>query len=126
MLEKLHASRIVAIEANTRAFLKCLIIKELLGLQQMRFLCGNFVEYLRQDEENFQICLASGVLYHMQNPAELIALLARRCSEHLFMWTHYYEPTIISANPLVSPKFIGSIDNEYRGFHHTLYRQEYQ
>jgi hypothetical protein len=126
MLEQLGASRIVAIEANTRAFLKCLIIKELLGLQRARFLCGDFVEYLHQDGESFHICLASGVLYHMQNPAELIALLARRCSEHLFVWTHYYDPAIISANPLLAPRFTGSEFSEYEGFQHTLYRQEYQ
>src|SRR5205814_564703 len=40
MLEKMGAESIVAIEANTKAFLKCLIIKEILDLKSARFLCG--------------------------------------------------------------------------------------
>jgi len=32
------------------------------------------------------VCLASGVLYHMQNSAELIGLMAARCSGHIIMW----------------------------------------
>ncbi|HEY9709972.1 MAG TPA: hypothetical protein V6D48_17330, partial [Oculatellaceae cyanobacterium] len=47
MIERLGAGEIVSIEANTRAYLKCLIVKELLELKHTRFLCGDFVEYLR-------------------------------------------------------------------------------
>jgi hypothetical protein len=126
MFEKLGASEIVAIEANTRAFLKCLIIKELFDLKRARFLCGDFVEYLRQEKATFQICFASGVLYHMQNPVELIALLAEHCSEHLFLWTHYYDASVILPSPPLAAKFNGSRQNDYKGFTHTLYRQEYQ
>jgi len=126
MLEKLGASKIVAIEANTRSFLKCLIVKNLLDLKRAQFLCGDFIEFLRQEGLNFQVCFASGVLYHMQNPAELIALLTRCCSEHLFVWTHYYDDVIISSNPALAPKFKSSTQSEYESFKHTLYRQEYQ
>lgn len=126
MFEKLGASEIVAIEANTRAFLKCLVVKELLGLRCAQFLCGDFTEFLRQEGSSFQICFASGVLYHMQNPVELIALLARRCSEHLFLWTHYYDASVILPSPPLATKFNGSKQGEYKGFKHTLYRQEYQ
>ena len=126
MLERSGASEIVAIEANTRSFLKCLIVKNLLDLKRAQFLCGDFVEFLRQEGLSFQVCFASGVLYHMQNPAELISLLARCCSEHLLIWTHYYDGAIISSNPALAPKFKSSTQNEYDGFKHTLYQQEYQ
>ncbi|MBW4693767.1 MAG: class I SAM-dependent methyltransferase [Lyngbya sp. HA4199-MV5] len=127
MLEKLGASSIVAIESNTHAFLKSLIIKELFELKRSRFLYGDFIEFLRQeDTPSFQVCLASGVLYHMQKPAELIALLSRHCLEHLFLWTHYYDAAIIAANPSLLPKFNDSTQSDYEGFQHTLYRQEYQ
>ncbi|MBW4470183.1 MAG: hypothetical protein KME45_07225 [Stenomitos rutilans HA7619-LM2] len=127
MLEKLGASSIVAIESNTHAFLKSLIIKELFELKQARFLYGDFIAFLHQEKTpRFQVCLASGVLYHMQNPAELIALLSRHCLEHLFLWTHYYDAAVISADPSLSPKFNKATQSEYEGFQHTLYRQEYQ
>lgn len=125
MLERLGASEIVSIEANTRAYLKCLIIKELLELKRARFLCGDFVEYLRTNQRNFDICIASGVLYHMQNPVELIALATKACNQ-LFIWTHYYDQAIISKNPNLAHKFLNGTSKEYAGFKHILYRQEYK
>ena len=40
--------------------------------------------------KTFDICFASGVLYHMRNPAELIALIAR-ATDRVLLWTHYME-----------------------------------
>jgi hypothetical protein len=125
MLERLGAASIVSIEANTRAFLKCLIIKELLELKRTRFLCGNFVEYLRTNSTKFDVCIASGVLYHMENPAELIALVAKT-SDRLFLWTHYYDRNLISSNSGLSHKFSKGTSAEYGGFQHVLYRQSYK
>ncbi len=125
MLERAGAAEVVAIEANARAFLKCLIVKEVLGLQRVHFLCGDFVAYLRSAPRHFDVIVASGVLYHMRNPVELIALMAR-ASERIFVWTHYYDAEIIRASPILAPKFPSSFTAEYAGFTHTLYRQEYQ
>ena len=126
MLEKAGAAAITAIDANTRSYLKCLVIKEILQLQKANFLYGDFIEYLKQQDEPFEICLASGVLYHMQKPAELIALLASRCTQYIFIWTHYYDHEIISANPNLAHKFSEPIEGEYQGFSHQLYCQEYK
>ena len=125
MLERLGAAEIVSIEANTRAYLKCLIIKELLELRRSRFLCGDFVEYLRTNQKKFDVCIASGVLYHMSNPVELIALAAK-ASDQLFIWTHYYDQAIISGEPKLAYRLSDGIPGEYEGFRHTLYRQEYK
>ncbi|NJR59199.1 MAG: class I SAM-dependent methyltransferase [Cyanobacteria bacterium CRU_2_1] len=124
MLERLGADSIIAIEANTHAYLKCLITKELLGLQHVRFLHGDFVEFLRNSQESFDICIASGVLYHMRNPCELIALMSKACSQ-LFIWTHYYDEAIISASSSLAHKFSDHVLTEYSGFQHILYRQNY-
>jgi hypothetical protein len=125
MLERFGAASIMSIEANTRAYLKCLIVKELLELKRVCFLCGDFVEWLRTNRTRFDVCIASGVLYHMRNPAELIALAAK-ASDRLFIWTHYYDQAIISKNPKLAHKFSSGMPNEYAGFQHTLYRQEYK
>jgi hypothetical protein len=126
MLERFGAKDVIAIEANKRAYLKCLIVKELLQMQRVRFLCGDFVDYLRADGPSFSICVASGVLYHMRNPAELIALLARRCTRHLLLWSHYYDHDTITGNPNLACKFPQQATAEHEGFAHTLYRYEYQ
>ena len=62
----------------------------------------------------------------MQNPAELIALLAKHCTQHLYIWTHYYDQKIISASKALAPRFNCSQLAEVAGFQHTLYQQEYQ
>ncbi len=125
MLEQAGAAEVIAIEANSRAFLRCLIVKELLKLQRVQFLCGDFVAYLRTAPRRFDLIIASGVLYHMRNPAELIALLAQT-SDRIYVWTHYYDEAIIKASPVLAPKFPSSTPTEYGGFAHQLYRQEYQ
>ena len=104
MLERFGAGRIVAIEANRRAYLRCLVIKEIFGLRRVEFLCGDFVEYLRQTDETFDLCLASGVLYHMRKPDEMLRLAAR-ASDRLYLWTHYYDADLIGANPQVAAHF---------------------
>lgn len=124
MLEKLGAASIIAVEANTRAYLKCLIVKEIMGLTRTHFLCGDFVEYLRNSPDKFDVCFASGVLYHMLNPVELLTLMAE-VSDKIFIWTHYYDAEIIHRNAIVAPKFTDSIAADHNGFKHTLYRYEY-
>jgi hypothetical protein len=124
MLEQHGADSVTAIEANTRAYLKCLIIKELMGLERVRFLCGDFVEYLRTAGTTFDICIASGVLYHMREPAELVALISK-VARRVLLWTHYYDHAIISSNPALAPTFPTSKPSEYQGFAHTLYQKSY-
>lgn len=125
MLEQAGAASIVAIEANRRAFLKCLITKEILKLQRATFLCGDFVEYLRTTSDKFDACMASGVLYHMLKPVELIALLGK-VSNCLYFWTHYYDSALIKKRSYLIPKFPDSQRSEFAGVSHTLHRFEYQ
>lgn len=124
MLEVYGAASVLSIEGNTRAYLKCLIAKEVLDMKRVRFLCGDFVEYLKESSEQFDLILSSGVLYHMRNPAELIALLARH-TNRITLWTHYYDERIQS-DPNIRSKFPSHAPAETEGFRHTLYRQEYQ
>lgn len=127
MLEQAGVNQITAIEANSQAYLKCLIVKELLALKKVRFLCGDFVAYLRDAPgPMFDLGVASGVLYHMKNPAELLALLAKRCQRYLFVWTHYYDEALIAKNARMAYKLTRAAPAEYQGFKHTLYRHEYQ
>ena len=89
-LERLGAESVVAIEANIEAYLKCLIVKELLNLRQSRFLLGDMVEFLGTSTERYDLVFASGVLYHMSDPLRLLESIARR-TNRCFLWTHYYD-----------------------------------
>jgi hypothetical protein len=125
MLERAGAKSVLAIESNSRAFLKCLIVKELLGLERVYFQCGDFLEYLRRDPLRFDFVLASGVLYHQRNPVELIRRLAA-VTDRVLVWTHYYDEAIMQASATLAPKFPRHDMAAYEGFRHTLHRQEYQ
>jgi len=127
MLEQLGAAHVTAVEASTRAFLKCLTVKELTGLRRVSFLCGDSVAYLRDlaADQRFDVGIASGILYHLVNPIELIALLAARC-DRVFLWTAYYDETRIRQRPKLAARFQGSVSATHAGFAHTLYRHRYR
>lgn len=102
LLEQLGAGRIIAVEANSEAFLKCLIAKNALAMRT-EFLLGDILEYLRYVHLHFGIIFCSGVLYHMEDPFELIHLMTQRTSR-IFLWTHYYTPqshSHLSAMPVI-------------------------
>jgi hypothetical protein len=125
MLERLGAASVLSIEANTRAYLKCLIAKEILELKRAHFLCGDFVEYLRNEDTRFDVTIASGVLYHMKNPVELIGLLSK-VTNKIFIWTHYYDYEIISDNSSIPKNKFGETTTfEHGGFRHDLHRYYY-
>jgi hypothetical protein len=94
-------------------------------MKRVKYLCGDFVEYLKTSPEQFDLIVSSGVLYHMRNPVELIALLASH-TNRIFMWTHYYEDSRIKSDLNLRHKFPSRSLVEVQGFSHTLYRQEYQ
>ncbi len=126
MLERAGADHVIAVEANKDAFLKCLVVKELLGLSRCSFLCGNAVEYLAQTEDHFDVCWCSGFLYHMVEPVQLIELISRRASR-LYLWTHFYDADLLSDDKDTSKAFKDqhTTTGQYQGFTFQLHRQSY-
>lgn len=86
-----RVDRVVSVEANRNAFLKCLIVKNLFDLHNVEFLYGDFTKM--SPHEKFDLIVAVGVLYHMEDPIKLIELLSQK-SDRIFFWTHYYEPNL--------------------------------
>jgi hypothetical protein len=84
----LHAAgaNVIAIEANKLAFLRCLVAKEILGLTNARFYLGDFVKWLEMNETNYDLIVASGVLYHMRDPLRLLRAMAQRTGS-IYLWT---------------------------------------
>lgn len=124
-LEKAGAQSVLAIEANTRAYLKCLVAKEITGMQRVKFVCGDFMAYLRQSPPRFDFILASGVLYHQSEPVELIHRLSQ-ITNRMLIWTHYYDEAIIRSIPHLKDNFQVTRESEYAGFTHSLHQQEYR
>ncbi len=118
------AAEIVAIEANQRAYLKCLVAKEILRSTRSRFLLGDFNQYMAESGERFDLVVACGVLYHMEDPARHIQLVCSS-ADAAFVWTHYYDEDIVQANPELAPKFTAETEVEVDGYRHVLHRQDY-
>ena len=125
MLHERGARSIVSIEANSRAFLKCLCVKELFGLDRAHLQLGDFVAFLRGNEKKFDVTIASGVLYHMQQPMEVLDLMSKS-SDRLFIWTHYFDADVIAANKAVAKKFEPAQRASYKGFEYEFARQSYE
>ncbi len=129
MLQHGGAQRVVAIEANSRAYLKCLCVKEIFGLDRVHYRLGDFMAYLADTPERFDMAVASGVLYHMANPLRLLDLLCERV-DHIALWTHYFDGDILAANPKLAPKFSPLQDGSYttlggQSFDHRWALQSY-
>lgn len=97
MMEQSGANEIIAIEAHERAFLKCLITKELTQMSKTRFVHGDFECFLQFNEEKFDICLASGILYHSVDPVTLLHNICRHCDQ-IILWSHYFDSAAIKEN----------------------------
>lgn len=82
-------AHVTAIEANKRSYLKCLIMKEVMGLRNARFLLGDFLPWLEATDRRFDVIWAAGVLYHMTEPLRLLSAIAAH-TDRIFIWTHYF------------------------------------
>lgn len=100
MLEQAGAASVLGIEANTLAYMKCLISKEIMGMSRARFLLGDFDKFLAETQERFDFILASGVLYHMVDPIQTLANMVR-ITDEIFIWSHFFDDT---AMPVGDPR----------------------
>ena len=125
MLEQAGAARVLAVEANVRSFLKCLCVKEILGLSKVNFLLGDCMAFMDQDAGGWDIVFASGILYHMKEPARFLTLLPRM-APRLFLWTHYFDERIVRETPALAHKFSKLEEATIDGFRYQFVEQSYK
>jgi hypothetical protein len=101
------AASVTAIEANRRAHLKCLVMKEILGTERVRALLGDCSGY-EAPNPRYDLAVASGILYHMTDPVTLLARLAR-AADRLYLFTSYYDQQVVDARPQLAARFRGSV-----------------
>lgn len=126
MLSQAGAGEITSIESNQRAFVKCLITKEVLGYKA-NILLGDFIPFLQKtksDGDQYDFLLASGVLYHMIDPVLTLDLFLS-VSNQIGIWTHFYDCDAVSSK---WPKKFGATTElvDYKGMSLEICRQEYE
>lgn len=119
MLVEAGAGSVLSIEANPRNYMKCLIAKEVLALRA-RFLLGDFNRFLSETDRRFDLCFCAGVLYHMVDPIQTLLNISK-ISKHLYIWTHYYDETILTANQYLGHYFDVELSSRVHGHHSYTY-----
>jgi len=123
LIEGEGAVSVLAVEGSETAYLKCLIVKELLGLKA-RFLYGDVLKYLAESSDRFDVVWTSGILYHQTDPVGLLERVAAR-TDRVFLHTHYVDPdrsTSSSADARFDPKGDVSVDWHGRQLRLHCYR----
>jgi hypothetical protein len=124
MLHEAGAS-ITAIEASTRSYLKCLVVKEILQLNRSHFRLGDFLPYLEDTHDWFDLVMASGVLYHTIDPLHLLELISK-ITDKIGIWTHFWDRDAVAADDKLAPMFVGGPHTvEWRGHTFSMHTREY-
>jgi hypothetical protein len=89
MINQRQPASLLSIEANRLCFLRCLVAKEILGMDRTHFMLGDAMAWMAEREDRYDLLFASGVLYHMAQPVEFLRLASLR-TDALFLWTHFY------------------------------------
>jgi hypothetical protein len=123
MMNNMGAAHVTAIEANSRAYLKCLITKEILKLQNVEFLLGDFDIYLEEGHK-FDFVLSCGVIYHCLNPIKTLVNLTR-ITDQIGFWSHYYIEEEVKR--IYGDRFVYSpVEKEYEGYSGVAYEHRYK
>ncbi|UAX95098.1 class I SAM-dependent methyltransferase [Ensifer adhaerens] len=109
MLSKQGPASIDAIEANKGCFLRCLVSKEVLGIERVNFYLGDAIRWLEETQKHYDLVVASGVLYHMADPGLFLSEVANHC-DSLFLWTHYFDDNAMPVHDSRRQAFSGNME----------------
>jgi hypothetical protein len=123
LFDKMGAANITSIEGNNINYLKCLVLKDVLKLKA-NLLFGDFRGYLRNSTHRFDLIWASGVLYHSEDPIDLLSLVTSR-TDKLFIWTHYITPEFLKSGYATLFPADGIIKKCYGDVSYTLHKRVY-
>lgn len=109
MLNRQRPKSIDAIEANKGCFLRCLVAKEILGIDRANFYLGDALRWLQETNNHYDLAIASGVLYHMSDPGQFLCDITSRCDK-LFIWTHYFDDKVMPTSDSRRQAFSGKVE----------------
>lgn len=121
--EQLGAAEVLSVESSHLNFMRCLVVKNALGMRAT-FQLGDGLKLMESSEDHFDAVWLSGILYHLTDPLALLKA-ASRITDTLFVWSHYYEETMVEG---ARSFFTGQVKEERCGdrivrLHHRNYNQ---
>lgn len=109
----LGAAHAVGIEARDVSVRRCELARDLLGMTNAEFVHGDIKDELSA-RDPFDVVFATGILYHVADPASVVAAMRTACNEVAIIDTHVAHPTEVShgCSEIVTRS---SGDHSYRG-----------
>ncbi len=86
------AAEVVGVEARRVSVRRCDLVRDLAGLTNLRFVCGDVLHELSRAQPSFDVVLATGILYHLPRPDVVLRLIRERCSGFMVLCTHVAHP----------------------------------
>lgn len=125
MFQEFGARSVTSVEASRTAYLKCLVVKQVMGLDA-EILYGDVPAFLAALHEDFDVVWASGILYHQAEPVQFLEAVASH-GRYVFLHTHFYDESTISKLGIRS-RFDARHNEivEWRGRSMQLHRYEYE
>ncbi|WP_322418463.1 class I SAM-dependent methyltransferase [Mesorhizobium huakuii] len=125
LLSKAGAKSVLGIEANSKCFFKCEIVKKIYDLRNVEFEYGNFVPWLDENDDHFDYVQFAGVLYHMTDPLEVLSDVAR-ITKQIYIWTQYADLVTMPENdPRYQAGIVQIEDKEWHGRPYRAFRRRY-
>jgi hypothetical protein len=124
MMCKGGAKSVTSVEANSRSLMKCLCVKEIFDLSAVKFLFGDAEKYLASTTDRYDLCVASGILYHMVRPLDFLKYASNAAST-LFLWTHYFDGSVIRKNANITAQFNDPVEIQFEGRSYEASKRDY-
>jgi len=84
-----RGAEVVGIEARAKNLEKCLLLREHFGLENLSFVKDDVKNFTRETYGEFDVILALGILYHLDNPVEWLKQIAEASKRLLIIDSHY-------------------------------------
>ncbi|UCI10439.1 hypothetical protein [Mesorhizobium sp. B1-1-8] len=101
-------------------FSQNLVVKEALGIKNVRFQFGDFVPWLAKNNDHFDYIHAAGVLYHTVDPVAVLDAICK-ATDQVYVWTHYAD---MAAMPQTDARYVAVEGSHAHGVDYKLYRRQ--
>jgi hypothetical protein len=88
IIEKLRARTITAVEGHLENYIRCCVVKNLMGLRNTTFVFDDAMNVTPEKYGTFDIALIAGLLYHLDRPHIFLRQLGRMANQ-LVVSTHF-------------------------------------
>jgi 2-polyprenyl-3-methyl-5-hydroxy-6-metoxy-1,4-benzoquinol methylase len=84
----LQGASVVGVDGKTINIRKCEFVRSVLGIPNLTFVKDDAIKLTRQKYGSFDVVLALGLLYHLNDPFKFLANMANLCDRFILIDTH--------------------------------------